>query len=71
MKNIYFIGVGRFRILGGKGLEYGGCKGGPNSQQALDVITTSMRRIDVMSTSCAHCVFNKSVPNNYISHVKI
>ena len=31
------VGVGRFRILGGQGLEY--------------------------STSCAHKVFNKSVPN--------
>ena len=32
---------------------------------------TSSRRIDVISTSCAHKVFNKSVPNNYISHLKI
>ena len=56
------IGVGRFRILGGcQGLEYwggggggGGASGGPNSQQAHDVVTTSMRRNDVISTSCAH-----------------
>ena len=52
------IGVGRFRILGG------GVQGGPNSQQAHDVVTTSMWRNDVK-------VFNKSVPNNYISHLKI
>ena len=48
------IGVGRFRILGGGGggggqdLEYwrGGGQGGPNSQQAHDVVMTSMRRND-------------------------
>ena len=33
-----------------------------NSQQAHDVVTTSMRRMDVVSTSCAHKVVNKSVP---------
>ena len=42
------IGVGRFRILGGQGLDFffflGGGGGGANSQQAHDVI----------STSCAH-----------------
>ena len=38
------IGVGRFRILGGP-------RGGPNSQQAHDVVTTSMRRNDIASTS--------------------
>ena len=49
----HYIGVGRFRILGGgQGLEYWG--GGPNSQQAHDVVMTSMRRNDVTSTSCAH-----------------
>ena len=37
-------GVGRFKILEG-------AKGGPNSQQAHDVVTTSMRRNDVASTS--------------------
>ena len=64
-KQVFFsksmiIGVGRFRILGGggggQGLEYrggGGGQGGPNSQQAHDVVC------------------NKSVPNNYISHLKI
>ena len=73
------IGVGRFRILGGPRFRIffffwgggGGGKGGPNSQQAHDVVTTSMRRNDVTLTSCAHLVFNKSVPNNYISHLKI
>ena len=45
------IGVGRFRILGGQGLEYWGWPGGANSQQAHDVIMTSMRRYDVASTS--------------------
>ena len=56
------IGVGRFRILEGRGLEYrGGGLEGPNSQQGIDFI----------SSACAHKVFNKSVPNNYISHLKI
>ena len=36
------IGVGRFRLLGGQGIKYWGAKGGPNSQQAHDVILTSM-----------------------------
>ena len=47
-------GVGRFKILGGgQGLEYWGRvgQGGPNSQQAHDVVMTSMRRNDVASTS--------------------
>ena len=49
---IICIGVGRFRILGDQGLEYwGGGQGGPNSQQAHDAVTTSMRRNDVTSTS--------------------
>ena len=47
-----------FRILG-VGWQGGG--GGANSQQAHEVV----------KTSCAHKVFNKSVPNNYISHLKI
>ena len=38
------IGVGRFRILGGPRFRILGGQGGPNSQQAHDVI----------STSCAH-----------------
>ena len=58
------IGVGRFRILGGQGLEFflgGGPKGGPNSQQAQDVVTTSMRRNDVASTS-----FRRRVPIRFL-----
>ena len=63
-----YIGVGRFRILGGGGGGGGGGArfrilggpGGPNSQQAHDVVMTS----------CAQKVFNKSVPNNCISHLK-
>ena len=46
------IGVGRFRILGGQGLEIWG--GGANSQLAHDVEMTSMPRTDVASASCAH-----------------
>ena len=44
------IGVGRFRILGG-----------PNSQQAHDVVMTSMRRNDVASTS-----FRRHVPSRFL-----
>ena len=39
------ISVGRFRIMGGQG------GGGANSQQALDVVLTSMRHNDVTLTS--------------------
>ena len=49
------IGVGRFRILGGGG------QGGPNSPQAHDVLTTSMRRNDVASTS-----FRRHVPTRFL-----
>ena len=77
------IGVGRFRILGvggggarfrilggrGQGLEYwGGAMGGQIPSRHM---TSSRRRCDVILTSCAHKVFHKSVPNNYISHLKI
>ena len=55
------IGVGRFRILGGQGLEYWGGQGGPNSQQAHDVVMTSMRRNDVASTS-----FRRHVPTRFL-----
>ena len=59
---LLYIGVGRFRILGGQGLEYwGGAKGGPNSQQAHDVVMTSMRRNDVASTS-----FRRHVPTRFL-----
>ena len=59
-----FIGVGRFRILGGQGLEYwggGGGQGGPNSQQTHDVVMTSMRRNNVASTS-----FRRHVPTTFL-----
>ena len=59
------IGAGRFRILGGPRFRIlgggGGAKGGPNSQQALDVITKLMRRNDVASTS-----FRCHVPTRYL-----
>ena len=53
------IGVGRLRILGAGGARFrilggGGAKVGANSQQAYDVVLTSMRRRYVASTSCAH-----------------
>ena len=42
---VLYIGVGRFRILGGGGARFrilgGGRQGWPNSQQAHDVVTTS------------------------------
>ena len=73
------IGVGRFRILGvGQGLEYWEGQGGANSQQAHDVVLTSMRRSDVASTSFrrhvpTRCLINQCqiITNNYISHLKI
>ena len=39
----------------------GGAKEGPNSQQAHDVVTTSMRRNDVASTS-----FRRRVPTRFL-----
>ena len=54
-------GVGRFRILGGQGLEYWGGLGGPNSQQEHDVVTKSTRRNDVASTS-----FQRHVPTRFL-----
>ena len=45
----------RFRILGGQG------GGGANSQQAHDVVTTSMRRNDVDATS-----FRRHVPTRFL-----
>ena len=67
MRVIYcFIGVGRFRILvgGGQGLEYwGGGKGGANSQQAHDGVTTSMRRNDVASASLRRHVHTRFLIN--------
>ena len=57
-----FIGVGRFRILGG-GARFRilGGQEGPNSQQAHDVVTTSMRPDDVASTS-----FRRRVPIRFL-----
>ena len=71
-----FIGVGRFRILGGgPRFRILGGQGGPNSQQAHYVVLTSMRRNGVASTSFRRHVptrfLNKPVPNNYIFHLKI
>ena len=48
------IGVGRFEILGG-------AREGPNSQQAHDVVMTSMRRNNVASTS-----FRRHVPTSFL-----
>ena len=53
------VGRARFRILGGGGGSrfriLGGGASGANSQQAHDVeMATLLRRIDVISTSCAH-----------------
>ena len=57
----YGIGVGKFRILGGARFRILGGQGGPNSQQAHDVIMTSMRRNDVASTS-----FRRHVPTRFL-----
>ena len=57
------LGVGRLRILGGQGLEYWGSQGGANSQQAHDVVLTSMRRNDVASTSFRHHVPTRFLTN--------
>ena len=58
---VTLIGVGRFRILGGPRFRILGGPGGPNSQQAHDVVTTSMRRNDVASTS-----FRRRVPTRFL-----
>ena len=50
------ICVGRFRIFGGGG-------------QGLEY--WGAKGGNFVSTSCANKAFNKSVPNNYISHLKI
>ena len=48
--------------MGGQSLEYwGGAKGGPNSQQAHDVVLTAMRRNDVASPS-----FRRHVPTRLL-----
>ena len=57
------MGVGRFRILGGPRFRIlgGGARGGTNSQQAHDVVMTSMRRNDVASSS-----FRRHVPTRLL-----
>ena len=55
------IGVGRLRILEGPRFRILGGQGGPNSQQAHDVVLTSMRRNDVASTS-----FRRHVPTRFL-----
>ena len=60
---------------GGQGLEYWGRgQGGPNSQQAHDVVMTSMRRNDVASTSFRCHVPTRFLINQcqiiYSSHLK-
>ena len=61
--------------MGGQGLEYWGGggggggvdQGGPNSQQAYDIVLTSMRRNDVASTS-----FRRHLPTGFlINHCQI
>ena len=61
VKDKYSIGVGRFRILGGPRFRILGGQGGPNSQQAHDVLKTSMRRRYVASTS-----FRRHVPTRFL-----
>ena len=51
----------RLEYWGGQGLEYWGGQGGSNSQQANDVVTTSMRRNDVDATS-----FRRHVPIRFL-----
>ena len=58
---LYYIGVGKFRILGGARFRILGGQGGPNSQQAHDVVMMSMRRNDVASTS-----FRRHVPTRFL-----
>ena len=61
-----FIGVGRFRISGGQGSEYwggGGARGAAKSQQAHDVVLTSMQRNDVASTSFRRHVHTRLLTN--------
>ena len=53
--------VGRLRILGGGGGGGGWGPRGSKSQQAHDVVLTSMRRNDVASTS-----FRRHVPTRFL-----
>ena len=63
MLSIQCIGVGRFRILGGPRFRILGGPRGANSQQAHDVVMTSMRRNDVASTS-----FRRHVPTRFLTN---
>ena len=62
---VLHIGVGRFRTLGGPR--------GSNSQQAHDVVMTSMRRYDVASTSfrchdVASTSLRRHVPTRFLTN---
>ena len=63
LSHLLLIGLGRFRILGwGARFRILGMPGrGAKSQQAHDVVTTSMRRNDVASTS-----FRRHVPSRFV-----
>ena len=63
LSHLLLIGLGRFRILGwGARFRILGMPGrGAKSQQAHDVVTTSMRRNDVASTS-----FRRHVPSRFL-----
>ena len=69
----FILAVGRFRILGGARFRILGGQGG-NSQQAHDVVLTSMQRNDVASAS-----FRRYEPTRFLinqcqiitSHLKI
>ena len=50
MAHIFYIGVGSFRLLGGGGARFRILGGGG----ARGVQIPSRRRIDVISTACAH-----------------
>ena len=58
-----YIGVGRFRILGGPRFRILGGPRGANSQQAHDVEMTSMRRRYVASTS-----LRRHVPTRFLTN---
>ena len=63
LSHLLLIGLGRFRILGwGARFRILGMPGrGAKSQQAHDVVTKSMRRNDVASTS-----FRRHVPSRFL-----
>ena len=67
------IGEGRLRILGGGGgARFRRARGGTKSQQAHDVVLTSIRRNDVASTSFRRHVHTRFLINQcQISNLKI